>query len=784
MWFLHNPGILGINARNLLYIRPYNPEKATLMADSKLSTKRFLSARDIPVAKLYGVIRNKKEMEEFNWAGLPDTFVAKPNSGYGGEGIVIIEKRLQNGWLTADGERIPHEELKRHISDILDGRYSLSGLSDAALFEQKLEAPELLEKMSYKGLPDIRIVVHNLIPVMAMLRLPTRASHGKANLHMGGIGVGIDIAKGELTHIAQYNKIIPEIPDFGDVRGIKIPDWEEMLLIASRVQQVTNLGFAAVDLAIDKNAGPVLLEINARAGLSVQVANLAPLRRRLERVKGVKVGTPEKGVRIAQDIFGEKIEKKSQAAKTVIGGMELVEVMGQRENLEIIAKMDPHSEKSVLDKGVAEGIGLDPTGKCKFSLKDVRVTTVVETVDFGKEPYKMLVGKRDLRDFWIDPHKTGPSFSPKKTGGMVLSSSDEKADKIDREIVEIDSEIHLLAHLRPTNLNEEIEKFMKDPSYNPRFEYRNLSFDSKALLSRLKHLDFTDSPLGILFQKKAEEIKQKIHLLQCIGTDRFSSACAALIPVPDEEVLKEALGQIAKMPKAFPEDNKPLTADKAKIVFEKALAKAGLTGWLVQLKEEMVADVVAGKQKTVFIRQGALFTENRLKGTIAHEIETHVFTAMNGARQPYKIFRRGLAGYLATQEGLAVYNQERTEASETPKKYWPASSVIGIRKAMQGSFAEVYGAILQLGFSPERALKVALKVKRGLKDTGQPGAFTKDAVYFTGRKIIYSFMAEGGDLHDLYIGKINLNDLPLIKKIKGIKAPYYLPEYLKTVPRN
>src|SRR3989338_3064580 len=222
MWFFHNPGLLGINARNLLYIKAYNPEKAIVMADSKLKTKHYLSARGIPVAKLHGVIRSKQELRDFQWERLPQSFVIKPNSGYGGEGILVITERTKTqNWITSEGKVLTLKSVKRHINNILDGRYSLSDLTDQALFEQRLEAPEWLAQMSYKGLPDIRIIVHNLIPVMAMLRLSTKASQGKANLHMGGIGVGIDIATGELTHIAQYNKIVPEIPDFLQIQCVK-----------------------------------------------------------------------------------------------------------------------------------------------------------------------------------------------------------------------------------------------------------------------------------------------------------------------------------------------------------------------------------------------------------------------------------------------------------------------------------------------------------------------------------------------------------------------------------
>jgi hypothetical protein len=181
--------------------------------------------------------------------------------------------------------------------------------------------------------------------------------------------------------------VIDGIPGFGDPKGIKIPQWDEFLLTASRVQHITNLGFAAVDMVFDRNMGPVLLEINARAGLQVQVANMAPLRRRLERIEGVKVNSPEKGVRIAQDIFGIKIEAKSEkgAGKTVIGNMERVEVIGKKDTAKIIAQAEPEIEKSVLDEKIAEEIGLDQMGKCKFSLMDQKVMTVVDVRDFSQE---------------------------------------------------------------------------------------------------------------------------------------------------------------------------------------------------------------------------------------------------------------------------------------------------------------------------------------------------------------------------------------------------------------
>ena len=55
--------------------------------------------------------------------------------------------------------------------------------------------------------------------------------------------------------------------------------------------------------------------------------------------------------------------------------------------------------------------------------------------------------------------------------------------------------------------------------------------------------------------------------------------------------------------------------------------------------------------------------DQRLRGTIAHEIETHIFTTENGLRQPYRIFSYGFANFLFIQEGLADAIKQRLAAA-------------------------------------------------------------------------------------------------------------------------
>lgn len=795
--FFKNHGILGINARNLLYIRPYNAKKAIKLADDKIKTKQFLSARGVPVPKLYGIIRDYRELEKFDFNVLPQQFVVKPNHGYGGEGIIPVLGKKEALYALTGGKKMSKEEMKDHITDILDGRFSISNITDSAFFEQLIISDERIGRYSYAGLPDIRIVVHNLIPVMAMLRLPTQESNGKANLHLGAVGIGIDIAKGEATHIAYKNRIIEELPNqLGKIRGLKIPFWDEILTIASKVQLITNLGYLAVDICIDKNTGPVLLEINARAGLGVQIANLAPLRKRLQRIEGLKVNNPTKGVRIAKDMFGNVVEKEitQLSGKIVISTDEDVEVIRKIGNLRLSAKMSTTSERSVIDQEVAQKAGLlddldnyddeKSTLKLKFTLKNRRISTIVDVEKISSEKYKMMIGKRDLTDFLIDAgiRRASPKETPAdKKPAPEVSKSKMNFAQIDEDLINIDNKIKLLYHIRPLNLEKEEVKFYQNPSYNPEFQYPKLKFDPLELVDRLNKITTDESPLGIIYARKKSEISDKIALLESIDEEAFGEISVKLFGRPTAEEIKHCKDMIlANKNRNEAHASETYDVKAAKVEFEKIFMKYGLKKWKVKIKDNLVSACVAGKNNCLFIKDGSAFTKERLESLIVHEIETHIITAENGKLQPYEIFNRGLADYLVTQEGLAMYNVETQCGMSFESNFKAHSHVLAIDIGLRGgSFSDIYHQLFALGIASQNAFRSAVKAKRGYMDTKKTGAFSKDYIYYKGYFEIKKFINNGGDLKDLYIGKINSNDLETVKKIPGIQSPSILPEWLK-----
>jgi alpha-L-glutamate ligase-like protein len=280
-------GILGINQRNADFTLKYNARRFYPLVDDKLKTKQLALKAGIAVPELYGVVEIERQIRDLPafLERYPD-FVIKPSKGSGGNGILVISGRAKAMYRKENGLLINADELGHHVSNILSGMYSLGGQTDKALIEYRVEFDPVFQGISYLGVPDIRIIVFLGVPVMAMVRLPTRMSDGKANLHQGAIGVGIDMATGKTLSAVWNNDILEEHPDTGNaVTGFIIKDWHTLLHLAARCFELTGLGYQGVDIVLDRNKGPMILELNARPGLSIQIANQAGLLPRLKLIE-------------------------------------------------------------------------------------------------------------------------------------------------------------------------------------------------------------------------------------------------------------------------------------------------------------------------------------------------------------------------------------------------------------------------------------------------------------------------------------------------------------------
>lgn len=279
MWKLYQAlqkqGILGINQRNSDYVLRYNERHRYPLVDNKLKTKHLAIQSNIAVPKLYEVIENEYQIKQIDSILRPyKDFVVKPAHGAGGDGILVFTDRILGRYRQINGKLTTQQELSYHLSCILTGNYSLGGHADHAIIEHRVVVDPVFKEVSFEGVPDIRIIILLGYPAMAMVRLPTRLSGGKANLHQGAIGVGINLSTGITFGGVFQNDAIDYHPDtLNPVVGIQVPHWNQILEIAASCYEITQLGYIGVDIVLDKEHGPMMLELNARPGLNIQIAN-------------------------------------------------------------------------------------------------------------------------------------------------------------------------------------------------------------------------------------------------------------------------------------------------------------------------------------------------------------------------------------------------------------------------------------------------------------------------------------------------------------------------------
>jgi alpha-L-glutamate ligase-like protein len=281
---LTQEGVLGLNRRNGDYILRFNPRELYPLVDDKLKTKRLALQAGIAVPALYGVIETQHDIRSLpQIVGERTEFALKPAHGSAGDGIVVIAGRSGPRWRTISGNLLDADFLAHHLSNAINGQFSLGGIQDVVIVEYMVRFSPLFERISFQGVPDIRVIVFRGYPVMAMVRLPTRASHGKANLHKGAVGAGIDIATGITLDGVIGTEVVTQHPDTThSVAGVRVPDWDAILDISARCYELTGLGYIGVDIVLDRDLGPLVLELNARPGLAIQIANRQGLLRRLE----------------------------------------------------------------------------------------------------------------------------------------------------------------------------------------------------------------------------------------------------------------------------------------------------------------------------------------------------------------------------------------------------------------------------------------------------------------------------------------------------------------------
>ena len=429
--------LLGLNARAKLFSYPFNKPLGKKAAKSKILTKKLLRKAGVSVPEIYAKFKSPLDVMSFDWENLPDAFALKPSKGLGGEGIVVVKKRTRDpvgpsekfktAWITIQKKRVTIDDLKLHVLDILEGAYSMGNVPDVAYIEEYVGRHKAFRRYAYRGTPDVRVIVFNKVPVMAMLRLPTKESGGRSNLHQGAIGVGVDMATGITTRAFWRGEYIHFKPGTKrKLHGIKIPQWTSILETAVMGGLATDLGYYGADVVLHPEKGPMILELNYQPGLSIQLANAAGLRKRLERVEDLQVRDASHGVKIAKALFISNFSDRVKAEEGVkiLSALEEVKIKGRNgQRVKVIAKLDTGAWRTSISRDIAEKMGLleidnilwskkfksalgeeaRPVVNLVLWLSGRKIVTPASVAKRMSLKYPLIIGRKNLKGFLVDP---------------------------------------------------------------------------------------------------------------------------------------------------------------------------------------------------------------------------------------------------------------------------------------------------------------------------------------------------------------------------------------------
>jgi uncharacterized protein (TIGR02421 family) len=333
-----------------------------------------------------------------------------------------------------------------------------------------------------------------------------------------------------------------------------------------------------------------------------------------------------------------------------------------------------------------------------------------------------------------------------------------KLEKADNALYRIWQKIFRLKYINPLNQEEEKERFLSSKDYNPQFSYERPEFSPPEMRNELRALR---NSLGVgdiesLLVAKIDKLIIWLNMLESVGSAGFTRHSINYYGEPSFELVKTAYSLMRKEDRAGPS---PEVSSAEAVTYLRLQAhKLGLRWKIAEGKNPCArADDVAA-ERTLYIKRGERFSLHDLKKLAVHELGVHAARAQNALKQEYKIFLVGTADYEMTEEGLAVVHEERNKVLDVKALRSYAGRVIAVNHALRNPFREVYGHLRRFMDATE-AYRLTLRAKRGLSDTAQPGAFTKDYIYLAG----WQMLRKVGDVKPLFRARISPDEIQYLE---------------------
>lgn len=340
--------------------------------------------------------------------------------------------------------------------------------------------------------------------------------------------------------------------------------------------------------------------------------------------------------------------------------------------------------------------------------------------------------------------------------------------------------------LIPVNLEEEKEKtirfFNRGNAYNPIFRYKSLPRDMDDIASILASYKFGSTDIDSLYRELSREYLRFIEMYRSLGTKEFTQNSLSLFPRPNLSSISLARRFLTLRPERTAL-GRTVPSSHVAFALEGVLRKRKLKKWRVVVADDMVANAsVSTIEKVIRIRKSALFSSEQIKRLEVHEVDTHVLRYENGCRQPFAIFKLGTAGYASTEEGLAVLAEIGSDCTSVEIMSVYAARLLAVDRSIVWPFYRVMVEIFALLGDPEQSFDITARAKRGITETESPGAYTKESVYWLGIEAVKKFLSRDGEVKELFVGKVGINDIVILRRLlerNAILAGKSIPEFLR-----
>lgn len=794
--------ILWINKRNNTYIKEFNPEKGIRLANNKIETKKFLTQRWIPIAQTIAHIKNRNDRLNFDFDSIENsTFVIKPNKGSKGKWIFVIKERKKQQWahefLIGD-KRVNENDLKNQAVEIFDGAYSSSNKLDTILIEDRLIPGSWFLDFCEYGLADIRIIIFNLVPIIAMLRMPTKESGGKANLAQWWIGLWLDIVTGKITSLYRQEKsYTTEFPDERKhVKNKKIPYRQEIIQYSANAQYFVNIGYLGMDRVIT-NKWPKLLEINARAGLEIQNITGKPLLSIMKKIEDLDITTPEKGIEISKSLFSdERINEVRE--QNIVYLSQTWRLVYKKDNKKRalavtvnawIDKLQNYTSEKVFKKILwAESVNIDLWHHDKI-FKNISLTSSDKI-----KGNKIILWQQSLENYYIKPiHKS--NVNTRIINPNCLVEEEVISLKIlDEKIRLINKSVNLAQILKPTNYLDEFDAFVSHHgNYNPQFTYKFPSYkelnafqdEINELNNKYRIKEQIESSFANIFFDKLDELQIKINLIKAYKKQNFwqiDHYNKILFGEIDNNLLALSKQKIDQWIHFWAKELWRMLHDEEIISYiREYINKKWIIG--VRVKKDYFGlskiAVWCWKYATIKVKDTAMVREYKLISKLVHEVDIHAMRYLNGKKTWWNILATGTASYLETEEWIAVYLANKKLQEYIPwydgiAKY---KNYYRVDQASRLNFAELGECVRQTKdairgknkriVNYKSLFNTLLKFTKGKKDTSIKNTgiiFGKNLVYLSGYQKIKNHLEANGKLDNLLkYGKTNLKNISFFK---------------------